>query len=419
MPADRRDDEVQPRRRRAERARDRRARARRGRPRARLASLIIASPSTSRPTRSGTCMRLNVAVAAIGSVGATTAPSTNAAGQLEAVDQRVRDDRDAAHRGEHEREHQDRRAAASSALQLARRGVEARRGQQRRQEHEEARRSDRCSIVGRPGTRPPPARPAPARSDTGTCRYARPRTSPAATSRRMNRNSRSPTLPASLRSAVPLLTRRSAPTTTSQGAPTPRTSSSCTATSSAPTAPPSQSILARVRTRLGDELRFVFRHLPLERVHPHARHAAEAAEAAAAQGAFWEIPRRALRRARPARPTATSPPTRAASGSTPTACAAELASDAHAARVASATPTSAARAGLSSTPAFFVNGVRYTDAYDAGSLVGGAARLAPDQRVDLDAAEEHHGGRVQVGDQHDDASPARRRSSCSRRSSRR
>ena len=47
-----------------------------------LASLSIASPSTSRPTRSGTCMRLNVAWAAIGSVGATMAPSTNAAGQL-------------------------------------------------------------------------------------------------------------------------------------------------------------------------------------------------------------------------------------------------------------------------------------------------------------------------------------------------
>ena len=51
----------------------------------------------------------------------------------------------------------------------------------------------------------------------------------------------------------------------------------------------SQSILARVRKRLGDELRFAFRHLPLESVHPHARHAAEAAEAAAAQGAFWEM----------------------------------------------------------------------------------------------------------------------------------
>src|SRR5215212_3056261 len=51
----------------------------------------------------------------------------------------------------------------------------------------------------------------------------------------------------------------------------------------------SQSILERVRDRLGDRLAFVFRHFPLEQIHPHARQAAEAAEAAAAQGKFWEM----------------------------------------------------------------------------------------------------------------------------------
>ncbi|MFZ2176345.1 MAG: Na+/H+ antiporter NhaA [Rhodococcus sp. (in: high G+C Gram-positive bacteria)] len=44
-----------------------------------------------------------------------------------------------------------------------------------------------------------------------------------------------------------------------------------------------------VRVHFGDELRYVFRHLPLDEVHPHARFAAEASEAAAAQGRFWEI----------------------------------------------------------------------------------------------------------------------------------
>jgi protein-disulfide isomerase len=38
----------------------------------------------------------------------------------------------------------------------------------------------------------------------------------------------------------------------------------------------------------GDQLAFVFRHLPLDDVHEHARLAAEAAEAAAAQGRFWD-----------------------------------------------------------------------------------------------------------------------------------
>jgi Na+/H+ antiporter NhaA len=36
-------------------------------------------------------------------------------------------------------------------------------------------------------------------------------------------------------------------------------------------------------------LRYVFRHLPLSDVHPHAQLAAEASEAAHAQGAFWEM----------------------------------------------------------------------------------------------------------------------------------
>ncbi|MGH2832271.1 MAG: Na+/H+ antiporter NhaA, partial [Solirubrobacteraceae bacterium] len=39
----------------------------------------------------------------------------------------------------------------------------------------------------------------------------------------------------------------------------------------------------------GDELRYVFRHLPLSDVHPWAQMASEAAEAAGAQGAFWEM----------------------------------------------------------------------------------------------------------------------------------
>ena len=37
------------------------------------------------------------------------------------------------------------------------------------------------------------------------------------------------------------------------------------------------------------DITYVWRHLPLDDVHPHARMAAEATEAAAAQGAFWEM----------------------------------------------------------------------------------------------------------------------------------
>jgi Na+/H+ antiporter NhaA len=44
-----------------------------------------------------------------------------------------------------------------------------------------------------------------------------------------------------------------------------------------------------LRARFGDELRYVFRHLPLCDVHPHAELAARAAVAADAQGGFWAM----------------------------------------------------------------------------------------------------------------------------------
>lgn len=41
--------------------------------------------------------------------------------------------------------------------------------------------------------------------------------------------------------------------------------------------------------RFGDRVRFVFRHMPLDDLHPRAQAAGEAAEAAGAQGRFWEM----------------------------------------------------------------------------------------------------------------------------------
>jgi Na+/H+ antiporter NhaA len=44
-----------------------------------------------------------------------------------------------------------------------------------------------------------------------------------------------------------------------------------------------------LRERLGDDLRYVFRHLPLTDVHPHAELAAHGALAADRQGRFWDM----------------------------------------------------------------------------------------------------------------------------------
>jgi protein-disulfide isomerase len=46
--------------------------------------------------------------------------------------------------------------------------------------------------------------------------------------------------------------------------------------------------IQRLEQQLGG-LRFVFRHLPLTRIHPHALAAAHLAEAAAFQGRFWPV----------------------------------------------------------------------------------------------------------------------------------
>jgi Na+/H+ antiporter NhaA len=48
-------------------------------------------------------------------------------------------------------------------------------------------------------------------------------------------------------------------------------------------------VIRELLAEFGRDLRYVFRHLPLQDVHEHAQQAAEAAEAAGAQGRFWEM----------------------------------------------------------------------------------------------------------------------------------
>jgi Na+/H+ antiporter NhaA len=48
-------------------------------------------------------------------------------------------------------------------------------------------------------------------------------------------------------------------------------------------------VIRQLLAEFGNELRYVFRHLPLADVHEHAQLAAEASEAAHAQGKFWEM----------------------------------------------------------------------------------------------------------------------------------
>ena len=52
------------------------------------------------------------------------------------------------------------------------------------------------------------------------------------------------------------------------------------------------SVIEDVLEKLSGQIRFVFRHFPLKKIHPQAQLAAEAAEAAGAQGKYWEMHRK-------------------------------------------------------------------------------------------------------------------------------
>jgi protein-disulfide isomerase len=125
-----------------------------------------------------------------------------------------------------------------------------------------------------------------------------------------------------------------------------------------------QSILARVEKRLGDRLRLVFRHFPLQEVHPHARHAAEASEAAAAGGRFWEF-HDALYAAQG---HLKDPDLVAHARRLGLDIEAELRDGVHAAAVEHDFATGTA-SGVTGTPAFFANGERIEGAFDASSIV--------------------------------------------------
>ena len=132
------------------------------------------------------------------------------------------------------------------------------------------------------------------------------------------------------------------------------------------------------------DVRYVWRHLPLGDVHPHAQLAAEAAEAAAAQGAFWEMHdlllrhqdrlqlRDLIRYAGDLRLDSER-------------FGEHLRNRAGAARIAEDVD-SADLSGVSGTPTFFINGRRHYGSYDITALTTAvlaakaAARPADDQR---------------------------------------
>ena len=124
-----------------------------------------------------------------------------------------------------------------------------------------------------------------------------------------------------------------------------------------------------VRAHCGPRLRYVFRHLPLVDVHPHALLAAQAAEAAGDQGAFWTMH------------DALFADQDHLTYDDLLARAEELSLDRQYFDDAIDAPRTAARirddlssaeaSGARGTPTFFVNDRRWTGATDAASLIAG------------------------------------------------
>jgi Na+/H+ antiporter NhaA len=114
------------------------------------------------------------------------------------------------------------------------------------------------------------------------------------------------------------------------------------------------------------DVRYVWRHLPLVDVHPHAQTAAEAAEAASDQGAFWEMHDLLLTHQNALRADDLIGYA-AQLGLDVDRFTDDLSEHAGTTRVAEDVD-SADLSGVSGTPTFFINGRRHYGAYDIATL---------------------------------------------------
>ena len=127
-----------------------------------------------------------------------------------------------------------------------------------------------------------------------------------------------------------------------------------------------------LRGTFGPRLRYVFRHLPLPDVHPHAELAARAAEAADRQGRFWDM-HDVLFRHQDELELEDLAGYAADLGLDVEAFLRTLDDEATYARVR-ADVASAEASGARGTPTFFVNGHRHTGPHDAQSLAAALLR---------------------------------------------
>lgn len=128
----------------------------------------------------------------------------------------------------------------------------------------------------------------------------------------------------------------------------------------------STGMVRELRQIMGDELRYIHRHLALVDVHPRAELAAEASEAAAAQGRFWEM-HDLLFEHQGDLDLEDLIGYAAQLDLDLDRFAFEIENGVHSAHVQT-DAASADASGVQGTPTFFVNGMRHLGSYDAVSL---------------------------------------------------
>jgi predicted DsbA family dithiol-disulfide isomerase len=126
-------------------------------------------------------------------------------------------------------------------------------------------------------------------------------------------------------------------------------------------------VLKELQERVGEQVRFVFRHFPLDSTHPRARRAAQAAEAAASQGRFWEM-HDLLYERQDALSEEDLMSYAAELGLDLRRFEEDLTNDHHAWRIEE-DRLGGTRAGVGGTPTLFVNGVRYAGPMDFDGLL--------------------------------------------------
>lgn len=143
-----------------------------------------------------------------------------------------------------------------------------------------------------------------------------------------------------------------------------------------------KSILARLRDVFGDRLSYTFRHFPNEVAHPGSTHVSRVAEAAARQGQFWAMHDWIYDQEPPLSDALIEAQAREM-GLDMDRFAADLASDEVAARVQQDLDD-ARRSGVTGTPSFFIDGIRYDGAWDFHSMLE-AIELPVASRVERSA----------------------------------